>query len=110
MKEFKTDCDIGSVLIGTQHWTFAVPNIGGDGEMTVRVYDDENEFLADRPFTEDMTFVSSAQGEFGIYEYDCFYHKLHSGDKTINDALTVLRGRYGVYTGLYKAAFVKWYD
>ena len=109
MKEFECSCDIGSVLIGNDEWTFAVPNIGGDGTTEVRVYDSYKEFNKDN-WTKDTRFISSAQGSFGIFGYDCDYHELMSGDMTINDSKIILKGRYGVYQGLYKVAFVKWED
>lgn len=110
MKEYTTHCDIGSALIGNEQWTFAVPNIGGDGEMKVRIYDSDSEFAADKDRSQRMDFLSSAQGRFGLFENDCDFDKLLSGEKTIDDALAILSGRYGVYTGVYSVALVKWHD
>ncbi len=111
MKDFMTSCDIGSVLIGNEDWTFAVPNIGGDGTTEVRVYDSDAEFCEDASFTKDMEFISSAQGRFGIFRYDCDFHDLHLlHEMTMTDAACVLNGRYGVYQGHYKVAFVRWED
>ena len=107
MKEFECSCDIGSVLIGNEEWTFAVPNIGGDGTTKVRIYDSDKEFSKD-PWTKEMHFISSAQGRFGIFRYDCLYHELLRGDETMKDSLIILEGRYGVFNGFYKVAFVKW--
>lgn len=109
MMEFGCMSDIGSVLIGNRAWTFAVPNYGGDGETMVRIYDSDHEFVSD-PWAKGMKFVSSAQGEFGIFGYDCDYEELRRGDMTESDALYTLRGRYGIYRGNYKVAFVKWED
>lgn len=109
MKEFVCDCDIGSVLIGDENWTFAIPNIGGDGETEIRVYESNKEWF-EGDWHNGMTFISSVQGRFGIYEYDCAYHELLRGKMTIEDAMLVLHGRYGVYNGYYKVAFVKWED
>lgn len=107
MKKFHCSSDIGSVLIGDEKWTFAVPNIGGDGTTSVRIYDSDNEFLHD-PWHNGMNFISSVQGSFGLFEYDCDFEELHNGKKSINDALIILEGRYGVYRGDWKVAFVKW--
>lgn len=107
MQRLTCDCDIGSVLIGDERWTFAVPNIGGDGETEIRVYRSEGEFLRSS-WHKDMKFISSVQGRFGIYDYDCAFNELHSGRMTIEDAMVILEGRYGVYKGFYKVAFVKW--
>ena len=107
MKRFDTYCDIGSVLIGDENWTFAVPNIGGDGTTEVRVYSVESEFHDDS-WAKGMEFISSVQGRFGIYRYDCDFDKLRKKEMTIKDSVCVLEGRYGVYNGFYKVAFVKW--
>lgn len=109
MKRFVCDSDIGSVLIGNEDWTFAVPNIGGDGETKVRIYGSDTAFAKDA-WSNGMEFVSSAQGEFGIFRYDCDFEELRKGNMTISDAVCVLKGRYGIYRGRYKVAFVKWED
>lgn len=109
MNKFVCDSDIGGVLIGNQDWTFAAPNLGGDGETKVRVYDSDAEFVNDI-WAKGMKFVSSAQGEFGIFPYDCAYGELRRGNMTMADAVCVLKGRYGIYQGVYKVAFVKWED
>lgn len=109
MKKLMCSCDIGSVLIGDERWSFAVPNIGGDGTTEVRIYESDKEFAKDC-WAKDMEFISSAQGKFGIYGYDCDYHELLRGSMTLDDARCVLNGRYGVYRGEYKVAFVKWCD
>ena len=109
MRRLSCDCDIGSVLIGDENWTFAVPNIGGDGETEIRVFNSDKEF-ARSSWQKEVKFISSAQGRFGIYGYDCAYHELLSGEMSIKDAIAVLEGRYGVYQGFYKVAFVKWED
>lgn len=109
MKKMYCESDIGSVLIGDGNWTFAVPNIGGDGTTEIKIYESDQEFNADS-WCKNMKFISSAQGRFGIYDYDCAYRELLSGKITIENAMFVLNGRYGVYQGHYKVAFVKWED
>lgn len=109
MKEFECSSDIGSVLIGNDIWTFAVPNKGGDGTTYVRVYDSEKEFWDDA-WDRNFEFVSSAQGTFGVFAYDCDYHDLLRHQLSVDDAVTILTGRYGIYRGFYKMAFVKWED
>ena len=69
----------------------------------------DKEFSKD-PWTKEMHFISSAQGRFGIFGYDCSYHELLRGDMTMKDSLIILEGRYGVFNGFYKVAFVKWED
>lgn len=107
MKKYYCMCDIGSVLIGDENWTFAVPNIGGDGETEIRVYNSETEFFNDE-HAKNMRFISSVQGRFGIYDYDCAYNELHSGRMTVDDSMVILNGRYGVYNREYMVAFVRW--
>ena len=109
MKKFNCSCDIGSVLIGDERWTFAVPNIGGDGTTRVYIYESDEEFCKD-PQAKTMKFISSVQGRFGVFRYDCDYHDLLRHDMSIGDALCILSGRYGVYNGHFKVAFVKWPD
>lgn len=109
MKKYCCACDIGSVLIGDANWTFAVPNIGGDGATDIRVFDSEKEFV-NHPWYKQMKFISSVQGRFGIYDYDCAFEELLRGEITIDDAMVILNGRYGIYHGEWKVAFVKWED
>lgn len=111
MVEYRTSSDIGAVLIGNEDWTFAVPNGIGDGENIVRVYSSDAEFMND-PWSKGMKFISSAQGTFGIFGYDCDYHELLRHEMSIKDAVCVLKGRYGVYykPNSYRVAFVKWID
>lgn len=111
MKQYMTSSDIGAVLIGNEDWTFAVPNGIGDGESIVRVYSSDTEFRND-PWSKEMQFISSAQGTFGIFGYDCDYHDLLRHEMSIKDSVCVLKGRYGLYnkSGSYRVAFVKWDD
>lgn len=103
MKRYSCDSDIGSVLIGDENWTFAVPNIGGDGTTEIVVFDSPEEYNASD--WRKLTFLSSVQGRFGIFDYDCAF-TLKS--LNIDDAMVILKGRYGVYHGFYKVAFVRW--
>ena len=105
MNRFYCASDIGSVLIGNDEWTFAVPNIGGDGTTDVGVFDSDEEFKTSH-WCKDVKFLSSVQGRFGIYDYDCAFEDLRQG--VLVAPVTVLEGRYGIYNGFYKAAFVKW--
>ena len=111
MKSYSCSSDIGSVLIGNESWTFAVPNYGGDGTTRVFIFDSKGEFDGSEIRTnKELDFISSVQGEFGIFEYDCAYHALRSGDMTMKSALCILRGRYGVYRGKFTVVFVRWGD
>ena len=106
MKQYKCSSDIGSVLIGNRDWTFAVPNMGGDGTTTVRIYDSNREFYSD-PWRKGLEFIASVQGTFSIFKYDCDYQKLLAGQMTEQDAHCTLHGRYSIYNGWYEIAFVK---
>ena len=112
MKQYYTYSDIGSVLIGNEEWTFAVPNGIGDGRTVVRVYNTEKEFMESPWYKEGMHFLSSVQGTFGIFENDCDFHALLNHTITMKDAKCVLKGRYGVFNknNSYNVAFVKWED
>lgn len=103
MKEYYGDSDIGAVLIGNHDWTFAVPNIGGDGTTKILVFDNEGEEFKTCQKNDKLQFISSVQGEFNIYSYDCAYHNIDEAE-----ILTTLKGRYGVYRGCWTVAFVRW--
>ena len=117
MKHIKTNSDIGSVLIGNTEWTFAIPNIGGDGtthvfiaeQSDIKPYREENynKFDSCIVFNEKtmpISFISSAQGEFGIYENDCDFND----KKQLLKPIMKLSGRYGIYHGIYCVVLVEW--
>ena len=103
MTKLYCDSDIGSCLIGNKDWTFAVPNIGGDGETTISIFDSDDEEFIKYHKQNKLKFISSAQGTFNIYSYDCAFR----GCKN-EDVIATLSGRYGVYQGDWEVAFVKW--
>jgi hypothetical protein len=117
MKHFKTFADIGSVLVGNEDWTFAVPNKGGDGETDVFIsdkgdikreiqsdYHSINYIFDQKGKRHDLNFISSVQGKFGIYENDTDY----SDKAALKKPLIILEGRYGVYNGEWCVVFEKW--
>ena len=97
------ESDIGSCLIGNKDWTFAVPNIGGDGTTTITIFDTDNKEFWEYKKKRNLNFISSVQGTFNIYNYDCAYH-----DCNDEDVIVTLSGRYGVYQGEWEVVFVKW--
>lgn len=97
MKTYKTDSDIGSVLVGTKEFGVALTNGCGDGETTVIVLDKGEE----DKLRKDATFNTSIGGTFNIYSYDCSM-------RTDEDILTTLSGQYGVYYWGYEVYFVEW--
>lgn len=103
MKRLYCDSDIGSCLIGNKDWTFAVPNIGGDGTTTISIFDGDTEEFRQYEQSHNLRFISSVQGTFNIYSYDCAYRFCND-----EDVIGTLNGRYGVYQGHMKVAFVKW--
>lgn len=117
MKHFKTNSDIGAVLVGNTAWTFAVPNMGGDGTTDVFIgtkeeiqkerytqYHSEDFIKGSNGIRHNIVFISSVQGKFGIYENDCDY----TDQKALKNPIEVLEGRYGVYRGEMCVAFIKW--
>ena len=103
MKQLSCYSDIGSCLIGNKNWTFAVPNIGGDGETIISIFEGDNEEFREYEKEHNLKFISSVQGTFNIYNYDCAFHSCDD-----EDVIATLSGRYGVYRGEWEVAFVKW--
>ena len=102
MKKLSCMSDIGSCLIGNKDWTFAVPNIGGDGVTSITIFESDSEEFRKYEEEHNLKFISSVQGTFNIYSYDCAF------DCRDEDVIETLSGRYGVYQGNWEVAFVKW--
>lgn len=103
MQILSCSSDIGSCLIGNKDWTFAVPNIGGDGTTKIVIFNEDNEEFVKYCEKHKLKFISSVQGTFNIYSYDCAFPACD--DKNV---ISTLSGRYGVYQGYWKVVFVKW--
>ena len=103
MKTLYCSSDIGSCLIGNKDWTFAVPNIGGDGKTKITIFESDDTEFRNYEDIHHLKFISSVQGTFNIYSYDCAYRTCD--DK---DVIATLSGRYGVYKGVWEVVFVKW--
>ena len=103
MKRLKCDSDIGSCLIGNKYWTFAIPNRGGDGTTYISIFKGENSEFRQYKIKHELVFISSVQGTFNIYSYDCAFT-----DNLEDYILITLSGRYGVYQGNWEVVFVKW--
>lgn len=103
MKTLSCSSDVGSCLIGNDVWTFCVPNLGGDGTTKILIFDDDKEFCVYAK-KKNLRFISSAQGTFNIYDYDCAFND----DEEMRNVIATLRGRYGVYHGDWLVVFVKW--
>ena len=103
MKKLSCMSDIGSVLIGNKDWTFAVKNIGGDGETNITIFERDDEEFKEYEWEHNLKFYSSVQGTFNIYNYDCAFPECED-----EDVIATLSGRYGVYQGEMEVAFVKW--
>ena len=103
MKNFKCYSDMGSCLIGNKDWTFAVPNIGGDGITEITIFDKGDTDFNTYRKEHKLEFISSVHGTFNIYKHDCAYHNCAD-----EDVITTLSGRYGVYQGYYEVVFVEW--
>lgn len=92
----KTESDAGGVKVGTDGFCTVIRNLRGDGTTRVAVFDGVKEIY---PYTSFMTFMTSVEGRFNIYSYDCG-----------GEPVTTLSGRYGVYAYDGLVAFVKWED
>lgn len=103
MKRLSCYSDIGSCLIGNKDWIFAVPNIGGDGETKISIFSEDGKEFWEYEKKHNLKFISSVQGTFNIYSYDCAFHECKD-----EDVIATLSGRYGVYQGEWEVAFVKW--
>ena len=103
MKQLSCMSDIGSCLIGNKDWTFAVKNIGGDGETIISIFEEYNEEFREYAKEHNLRFYSSVCGTFNIYNYDCAFPECK--DEYV---IETLNGRYGVYHGEWEVAFVKW--
>ena len=103
MKRLYCDSDIGSCLIGNKDWTFAVPNMGGDGTTKISIFGVDGKEFREYEKKHKLEFVSSAQGTFNIYSYDCAFPNCKD-----EDVIWTLNGRYGVYSGRMEVVFVKW--
>lgn len=100
MTTFRTYADIGSVLIGNDDYRIALPAYGGDGVISVSVFDSSQEF--DNYFGKKTPdFLTSVKGLFNIYEEDCSPLGEH-------DIIETLNGRYGIYRSYYNLYLVCW--
>lgn len=90
----KTESDAGGVKVGTDGFCTVISNLRGDGTTRIAVFDEEKEIY---PYTSFMTFMTTVEGRFNIYSYDCG-----------GEPAATLSGRYGVYAYDGLVAFVKW--
>lgn len=102
MKKLYCYSDIGSCLIGDKNWTFAVPNIGGDGRTKIIIFNKDGDEFKKYSKNHKLNFISSVQGTFNIYSYDCAFSEPE------DEVIATLTGRYGVYNSYMTVVFVKW--
>ena len=102
MKELYCYSDIGSCLIGDKNCTFAVPNIGGDGRTKIIIFNKDGDEFKKYSKNHKLNFISSVQGTFNIYSYDCAFSEPE------DEVIATLTGRYGVYNSYMTVVFVKW--
>ena len=95
MKAYCCISDIGSVLVGNETVRFALPNIGGDGETILTIYDKTESVPAN------ARFVTCIEGTFNVFNYDC-----SKGNP--EDVIETLEGRYGVWQADYAVILQKW--
>lgn len=101
MRIYTCISDIGSALVGNKDVRFALPNIGGDGTTFVYIFESEGELSLFPQYANKLSFVTSIEGKFNLFSYDCS----HGADE---DVITTLEGRYGVYRGDHIVGLVKW--
>lgn len=99
MQIYTTDSDIDSVLIGNDDFRVALGVPAGDGETTVRVYENTEEF-EERDSLQPRDFATIVKGTFNIYESDCSPLGRH-------DVVATLSGHYTVYAKSHRMCFVK---
>lgn len=92
-KAEKTMSDAGGLLIGNEEFRFVIPNGVGDGGTYYAVLE-RNEFNSNM-----MNFITSCEGEFNIYNYDC----------DVRDGISeTIEGRFGIYNYKGLIVFVRW--
>lgn len=102
MKKLYCDSDIGSCLIGNKDWTYAVPNIGGDGKTKIFIFEKNGEEFKRICEENNLEFLYSAQGTFNIYSYDCAFPECK--DENI---IATLSGKYQIFRGEWLVVFLK---
>lgn len=90
MKEFYTNSNINSVLVGTKDFAVHVNFFGGCKQVKVLVFDDRKEyerwFFSQEPLPTHNTVI---EGTFNIYSND-------TSDRNVMDIVTTLTGKYEV--------------
>lgn len=87
---FITESDMGSLAIGTDDFKYYISNLYGDGYNKVYVTNTDKHL-------ECMDFLTSVEGNFNIYNYDCG-----------NSIAITLHGKYAIYRASQVFVFVKW--
>lgn len=86
MKEYEYICDGGSLKIGVDSFSCCYMNNYGDGDHTLFVFDDDQEF--EKVYAR-FKFVGCVSGRGNVYYYDCD-----------DDVLFEFSGTYAVYAEL----------
>ncbi len=89
-----TDSDAGSVLIGNEDFTIAVPNGYGDGRHPVVIC------KSSKPLNH-FHYHGFIEGKFNIYNYDC-------GGEFGGKVVKTLEGKFGIYYQSGVVYFEKW--
>ena len=89
-----TDSDAGSVLIGNDDFTIAVPNGYGDGRHPVVICKSSKKLAR-------FNYHGFVEGKFNVYNYDC-------GGEFGGKVVKTLDGRFGIYYLSGIVVFEKW--
>lgn len=99
---FKTYSDVGSLLVGNEHFQVLIPNGIGDGTTRVAIFRKDDEVsggLIELMF--DCKHGPTLSGKFNIYSYDCDNPALDEPCKTLD-------GKYFTYYYDGFVAFVEY--
>lgn len=102
MQKYTVEADAGSMALGKGSFIATYSNSMGDGRFNVLVFDNESEFDShekEKPYRR-YKFLSSVEGDFDLYNYDCF------GGPVKPYVIASFSGRYGIYRAEHKNEMV----
>lgn len=115
MERLKATVGVDGVWIGNENWVFSIPCANRSNEIDIYIGTEEDiksysgigydvNYIVDfSGHRKNIKFISSVQGEFGIFENDIDY--LYS--EALDHPIKILKGRYGIYCGEWCIVFIK---